>query len=215
MRWSWDDRSIEDALPDLETIYEYTLELARFERITTTSRAVVANGIIRIFRLFSGNTPTAYSSLTIEGNEIFFWTNKTNTIRTRDMRLTTPPLQLQDAPVKSTDIHRVLLSSDRSVLCSQVAIGTTNSFEDAVEEIRCWSTVTGQLLLELDYIVRNPPRSFTYSFSLNRTGYLALFREQTIEWWRLSDGQLEEVVDNLPDTATEVTLDGATAFYKF
>ena len=202
------ERSLQDALPAITDVYEYVFELAREEQSTTTNWTVVGYGMESYFRLstddreaLNTNPQPLLKASTGDGTRLFIWSDNQDKVYTRDMSLLPTSLELDfdsnDLPPTS---HNTFISPDSRTFCSNPI------FENiGLEDIRCWDTSTGQLLI-------NEPRVTGHYYSLNRPGYLALMSENTLEWWRLSDGQQEEIIEDIPGIPIDVSSNGTIVF---
>ena len=201
------ERSLQDALPTQTDVYEYVFELARADE-TTTNWTVVGYGMESYFRLATNNTflPAAnqqpeFKASTGDGTRLFIWSDTDDRVYTQDMSLLPTRLELEfESNGNLPTVHRSLISSDNRTFCSNPVYENIG-----VEDIRCWDTSTGILVID-------EARVLGHSFSLNRPGYLAVMSENTLEWWRLSDGQQEEVIDEIPGTPIEVSPNGSITF---
>lgn len=201
------ERSLQDQLPSLTDVYEYVFELAREDQSATTNWTVVGFGMESYFKLsntdeiqFNPLNAPVLNAITGDGNRLFIWGNTDNQIYARDMSLLPTRLNLQSNMEGNASSHRAYLSVDNRTFCS------TPFFDGiGIMDIRCWDTSSGQMII-------NEPRAIGHYISLNRAGYLAVMSENTLEWWRLNDGQLEETIEQIPGTPIDVTPDATIAF---
>ena len=202
------ERSLQDALPTLTDTYEYVFRLAREEQTTTTNWTVVGYGMESYFKLTRGTgtqpdstQQATYHAATGDGTRLFIWSMSDDKVYTQDMSLLPTDLDLNFSSSGNppTD-HLTHISSDNRTFCSNPIYENIG-----LEDIRCWDTSTGLLIID-------EPRPTGHYLSLNRPGYLAIMSENTIEWWRLSDGVQEEIIDEIPGTPIDVSPNGSIAF---
>lgn len=201
------ERSLQDQLPTQTDVYEYVFDLAR-EQETTTNWTVVGYGMESYFRLSNNDTflpetnqQSMFKASTGDGTRLFIWSDTDDRVYTQDMSLLPTRLELEfSSNGNPPTSHESLISPDNRTFCSNPVYENIG-----VEDIRCWDTSTGTLVI-------NEARVIGHYFSLNRPGYLAVMSENTLEWWRLSDGQQEEVIDEIPGTPIEVSTNGSITF---
>lgn len=203
---SIEDRFLEDALPGNSDVYEYVFDLNRSEQSTSTNWTIVGFGMESYFQISANDNGASnfgqpvFDAITGDGAKLFIWSQTENRLQTRDISLLPSSLELAQNTDSQPTSHVVSLSPDNRIVCSKPTFEALG-----VDDIRCWRIETGELII-------NEARVEGHFISLNRPGYLAIMSANTLEWWRLSDGIQEQVIENIPGIPNEVHPDGMIAF---